>query len=528
MEKILVFMVFLCPLIFFHELGHFLFARLFGVRVETFSLGFGPKLFKKKWRSTEYAFSLIPLGGYVKMFGDDPYGKSVIPEHEKAFAFNHKGKWARFWIVFGGPLANFILTLCLYTGLALFGEKVPAPKFGFVPSDSVFYKLGLRTGDTVTKINDSDIFSFLDFPVQGEADQVKGLTITRNGKKIHFGINLPFKQFSEDFAKQERTYRRPIFISKDGKSFVLSPSATTIDWDHSLDEIIVSEQAHFYLIPFKTRVEDVEKSEMLISDALEVPMPTNLNPDMLDQAVMEQLYQLGYYSEDLKVKSIATGTAADKAGLKKDDVIIALDGKPLFGFNYLRSQIQNTEVGKSRNIKYWRTGNVNSADVIPETSKNGDEEVKVIGVYSAVEFLTPQLIQSPPKSLFESISMGFKRTGDAVVKTITSFQKLIIGESSLKNLGGPIAIGKVATESLDISISYFFGLMALISVNLGVINLFPIPVLDGGHILFIFFETLNRGPLSRRKMEVAQQFGLSLLVLLIFAAVINDLYRVIF
>jgi regulator of sigma E protease len=108
-EKLIIFIVFLCPLVFFHELGHFLFARLFRVRVEVFSLGFGPKLFKKKWGDTEYAFSLIPLGGYVKMFGDDPMLADQIPASERDFSYTFKNKWQRFCIVFGGPFANFIL-----------------------------------------------------------------------------------------------------------------------------------------------------------------------------------------------------------------------------------------------------------------------------------------------------------------------------------------------------------------------------------------------------------------------------------
>ena len=115
LEKIAIFILFLGPLVFFHELGHFLFARLFGVRVEVFSIGFGPKLFKKKMGDTEYAISLIPLGGYVKMFGDDPFTKDEIPEAERAHSFTHQGKFARFWIVVGGPMANFLLAFATNT-----------------------------------------------------------------------------------------------------------------------------------------------------------------------------------------------------------------------------------------------------------------------------------------------------------------------------------------------------------------------------------------------------------------------------
>ena len=111
LEKVFIFVIFLFPLVFFHELGHFLFARFFGVRVEVFSLGFGAKLFKFKRGDTEYCFSLIPLGGYVKMYGDDPMKMDEIPEEERKYSFTFKSKLARFWIVFGGFISKFYFYL---------------------------------------------------------------------------------------------------------------------------------------------------------------------------------------------------------------------------------------------------------------------------------------------------------------------------------------------------------------------------------------------------------------------------------
>ena len=124
-----------------------------------------------------------------------------------------------------------------------------------------------------------------------------------------------------------------------------------------------------------------------------------------------------------------------------------------------------------------------------------------------------------------SLGLAVSRTWDVTVKTIEGFKKLFMGQVSLKTIGGPIAIGKVATDSFNTSLSYFFQLMALISINLGIINLLPIPVLDGGHILFIFLEIFNRGPLSRKKMEIAQQVGLSFLLVLMVGAIFNDIMR---
>ena len=142
-----------------------------------------------------------------------------------------------------------------------------------------------------------------------------------------------------------------------------------------------------------------------------------------------------------------------------------------------------------------------------------------------MEYIPPKLIVSKADSFGAALTGAFTRTWDGIVKTFNGYKKLITREVSLNNIGGPLAIGKVASDSFNISLSMFFRLMAIISINLGVINLFPIPVLDGGHIMFLIFEVVNRGPLSRRKIEISQRVGVSLLFLLIFVALFNDISR---
>ena len=139
--------------------------------------------------------------------------------------------------------------------------------------------------------------------------------------------------------------------------------------------------------------------------------------------------------------------------------------------------------------------------------------------------MSPKLIIAKADNIGEAVMSAFTRTWDGIVKTFSGYKKLITREVSLNNIGGPLAIGKVASDSFNISLSMFFRLMAIISINLGVINLFPIPILDGGHIMFLVFETFNKGPLSRRKLEIAQKFGVSFLFFLIFVALFNDITR---
>jgi len=163
--------------------------------------------------------------------------------------------------------------------------------------------------------------------------------------------------------------------------------------------------------------------------------------------------------------------------------------------------------------------------VTPDVSQQEGKTVRLLGVYSFIEVQKTNFVHTKSKGLFGSTKFALIRTWDSVKKTIDGFVKLITNQISLKTIGGPLAIGKVAHDSFNTSMSYFFQLMALISVNLGVINLFPIPVLDGGHILFIALEVINGGPLSRRKMEIAQQVGLSVLLMLMVGAIFNDVSR---
>src|SRR5690606_19402059 len=235
LEKILIFVIFLGPLIFFHELGHFFFARLFGVRVEVFSIGFGPKIFKYKRKDTEYAVSAIPLGGYVKMFGDDPFSETELSPEEKKVAFNHKSKWARFWIVFGGPLANILLAYVLYVGLLAGGEKVPESRVGVVTEQSVLYEKGLRSGDVLVGINDEKILSFDDLNIK--ASKVETITVNRDGEDHSFAVDMNLEPFIGAFMQVLTPMKRPLFIDDNGEKFFLTYTKENPNTNISIDEL---------------------------------------------------------------------------------------------------------------------------------------------------------------------------------------------------------------------------------------------------------------------------------------------------
>lgn len=516
MTSLLIFVLFLGPLVFFHELGHFLFAKYFGVRVETFSIGFGPKLFKFKRGDTTYAVSAIPLGGYVKMFGDNILEKDKLPEEERKFAFTHKTKWQRFWIVFGGPLANFLLAFAIFFALSVGGEKVPEPRIGSVASTSTLYESGFRTGDLLVEINDTKINSLTDFAASGE-DQVKRVLVKRGSETKTFFIAMGTEEFLKQISKSPSIFRSPYVVDNEGKFWALTNTAGKVNEQQPLYDFYLSNGPIFLV---QTEFNKDQEPTFLNENS------KRLDVEAKDEKTFfEALSSNGYYPIDLRVKSIVTQSPAEKAGILARDIIISVDGKSLKSFEELRAKIQTLKEEEAVNIGVLREGKVVDVSLVPDSKKVDKETIKTIGVYSGGIHIAPKLVQTAGKGFFPSIAIGLQKTWDTIVSTLVGFKKLIFGDVSLKTVGGPIAIAKVASDSFNVSISYFLKIMALISVNLGIINLFPIPVLDGGHIVFIIVELIKGAPVGRKAVERSLQFGVTFLFLLIAFAIVNDLSR---
>lgn len=522
LEPILIFIIFLGPLVFFHELGHFLFARLFGVRVEVFSIGFGPKMLKYKKGDTEYAWSLIPLGGYVKMFGDNPLTKDEIPEEDRPHSFTHKNKWQRFWIVMGGPLANFILAYFIFYALLVAGERIPEIRIGVLDKTNVLYEKGFRSGDVIKRVNGNEVYNPSDVVVEG-SQEIKGVVVDRRGNDVTIPSSISGEEFQKSFSKAP-LMRAPVVVNGFGKRFAISTSQESVDWNYSLDQIeeASSSLGAIYLFPVKKGAVVIKgDSYAHLKTEEKFSVTHKLNNEV---SVLNFLRKNEFYPADLMVKSVNMKSPADKSGLREGNVILGVNGESLSSFYDLRNAIDKASIGAVI-LNVMADGKKKDLSVTPEVKESKGKKIKLIGVYSAGVFQGIRFFHTSSRGLIKSLYYAFPRTWESVVKTVDGFKKLITAEVSAKNIGGPLAIGKVATDSFNTSFSYFFQLMALISINLGIINLFPIPVLDGGHIMFIFLEIINRGPVSRRKMEIAQQLGLSLLLMLMIGALYNDVVR---
>ncbi len=351
--SIVSFIIVLGVLVFVHELGHFLFAKLMGVGVEKFSLGFGPRIVSRKLGMTEYMISSIPLGGYVKMVGEEPDAKlddALVP-----LSFSQKGLVKRSLIVLAGPTFNLLLAVIIfYVFFQISGLPIMEPEVGEVQEGMPAYESSIRPGDRIVSID--------------------GVTVN---------------QWGEMSALIKQSGGRPLGfkILRDNATFVVKVTP----------ELIFTQS--------------------------------------------------------------------------------------LFG-----EEIEQYAIGITASGAFF------------------------------VERLNP----------FECVFQGFSQTWQIAKLTILTVVKIIAGTVSAKSIGGPIMIAQVAGQQAEAGIANLMFFIAVLSVNLGIINLLPIPVLDGGHLLFFFIEAMIRRPVNPKVREVAQQVGVFVLVLLMIFVFYNDIARVLF
>ncbi len=427
-------------LIFVHELGHFLFAKKLGVRVLKFSLGFGPKLIGKKYGDTEYLVSAVPLGGYVKMLGEEPGNE--LKEEDKPFAYNYQPVWKRFLIVFSGPVFNLFFAAAIFFVVFLSGVPVPKPYVGKVMDNSPAAAGGLITGDRVIAINGKTVSGWddIDVPVNESRGEKLLFKIEREGKIIELSV-IPEK--------------------KTGKN-------------------IFGE-----------------------------------NTEVMDIGIMPLLYP--------EVGEVIKNAVAEKAGMKKGDRIIEIEGASIKTWHDMTAIIHGSPE-KPLRLKIKRDENFLELTVTPEkkTFKSPDGAEKQIGLIGIGPAGNNVIKKYNP---LKAASLGIKRTWDMVALTVVVIIKLIQRIVPAETLGGPIMIFQMAGQQASLGAMNFFLFMAVISINLGVLNLLPIPILDGGHILFLGIEAVRRKPLSEKVMMIAQRVGIAIIIALMVFAFYNDIMR---
>jgi regulator of sigma E protease len=433
---LLSFLFVLGVLVFIHELGHFLLCRWNGVRVITFSLGFGPKLLKVQRGDTEYCISAIPLGGYVKMAGENPDDPQTGADDE----FLAKSKWQRFQILIAGPAMNILLAVVLLAVVLMRGADVLAyldqpAVIGAVLPDSPADKAGIRPGDTITQVGTTRIrtWEHLDMAVGSRPDSDVDVTLTRAGREEHVKVRPDLKEIR----------------TRTGAKF---------------------EVGHIGVLP------DVYPS----------------------------------------VASFVPGKPAESSGLKAGDQILAVDGQRMVFVSQVIEAISKKSGDQPIEFRVRRDGNELTIPVTPY--KEGD--ATKVGMYMS------EATRSYKPTPIEAVGMSVQRNVEMAGMILGTLKDLVTGEASPKQLMGPVGIAQLSGEAAKTDLIAVLMLMASISLNLGLLNLMPIPVLDGGHIFIMAIETISRRDFSLQVKEKMLFVGFVLLMTLMVTVIYNDLTRI--
>lgn len=436
MTTIMAGILMLGVLVFIHELGHFVVAKMCGVKVLKFSLGFGPKLVSRRRGETEYQICIIPLGGYVQMLGEGngEQGEEIeLSAEEKSRSFAEQSVAKRLAIVSAGPVMNLILPLLILPISFMVGVQMPtyldqSTCVGYVIPESSAATGGFHAGDCITAVNQQSVSSW------GE------------------------------------TNKR--FISLAGDDLLFQ-----VDRD----------------------------GEML---QLEVPA---------DNDSLQGMQALGFLPrQEARIGGLAPDMPATVAGLQKGDLILKIGSYPISSWYDLKGIVQ--KVGNQTvSIQLERAGQPLTVDLIPQ--QHGGEGDFLLGIAPSYDSELKQF------GFFAAIREGSNRTWELIKLTVVFVQKLFSGSVSAKNIGGPITVIQIAGQAAQTNLSAILSILAFISIQLGILNLLPIPILDGGHILFYLIELVIRRPVSIRVREVAQQVGMAMLLMLMVLAFYNDIVR---
>lgn len=541
LSTIIPFIILLGILIFVHELGHFMVARWCGVRVEVFSLGFGKKILKYKRGDTTYAISIIPLGGYVKMFGEQPGVE--ISEEDKKVAFTHKTVWQRIAVVLAGPLMNFFFAILIFFAVSLTGEDAKTPVLGDVTANSPAYAAGFRSGDRLVTVNGKSISTWDDFQktlnLKEPADLRLDVEVEREGskEKSTFAVTAkpeanPNPLSSFDFVgaiEGLAPYSAGTTVGVKETSPLKAMGLKTGDTLLSINGRKVT-----YWRELDFVFSQISPKEALTLEILDGEKSSEKpNVVTLASAPGNQVYSLqglGLESSELYLGQVLDGSPAQLAGLHKMDRLVSINKVVLQKWEDVIANIKSFDGKNPVALTVLREGKSVELSITPKLTKqmtvSGTEEKRyTIGITPVINMAAPELMTVKASNPFEALIRGTERTWDVSVMTVMSFVRLFQAKISPKNIGGVISIGQAASETFKVGWTQFFQMMAVISVNLFILNLLPVPVLDGGHLVFYMIEVVKGAPLSLRKMEIAQQVGLALLMSLMVFALFNDFSR---
>jgi regulator of sigma E protease len=566
------FVLFVSSLIFIHELGHFAFAKLFGVKVLTFSIGFGPKLLRVRGKETEYCIALLPFGGFVKMLEEGKADAVILPE-ERHRTFEAQRLWKRIVIVLAGPAMNIVFPVVLYTSVYLEDREFLPPTVGVVfpgkPADGKLFP-----GDVIASVEGAPASSFPD--VQKAFAKRAGVPlrvqVERDGKTLDVAIT-PTDEVEVVEPSELELYEHvgrvgiaPAFASPvigiartDSPAWraglrtfdrITAVNGRKVDTFVDLVKVLAQNRGDNVVLTFVRPqsapaalggLGDLAVLETGIASLAPRPPVEGATRD-LDPAARERdvLDRTGIESAEMYVAFVPEGSSEWRAGLRAGDRITHLDAVPARMWKVDRRVghvLDDTtlvgmllrEPNRTRELVWTRDGERMSGTFQLRKERWDDElgqnyERYVFRSTHWAPRAAPKLVPNPHPVLY-AMRHGFEETGNAIKFIVVGFVRIVQGRVSLATVSGPITLYDVAGDAGAKGTTYFVWAMAVTSVNLGLINLLPIPVLDGGHLMLFVIEWVRRRPVSLRTRELASLVGMSVLVLLMLVAFKNDVTR---
>ena len=526
-QYFLPFSLLLGTLVFIHELGHFLVARYFGVRVEVFSLGFGPKILKFKKGDTTYCISLIPLGGYVKMFGDNP--KQVLTAEERPFGFLSQKVGPKMAIALGGPLMNLFLAVFIFMALGFIGSKKALPVLGDIFTDTTAYEYGFRSGDRILSVNGQKTAYWED---------VKSFIKENPDSELKFQVERSeFLQTIHAVPQKFENTRITELASFIGKieGFTISSQSAHVGVSR-LDSIAYQKGLRTFDEVKEINGEKISnwrelknKISQIQTGVFNVKVQRDSELLSFDLPALGTIKRLGLESTELYLDRVKKNSPGDKSGLQKKDRLLAWNGSVLKTWSEFSEFIKNyKDHPKPFELSILREGVEKKLLVHTEKMStvhpDGNiEDRYMVGVASAQYASLPELKTVRIKNPLKAFIYGVGETSKWTAVTGRVLWRLVTGNISYRIVGGPLSIAKAAKRSFSDSVVEFLAIMAIISVNLFLMNLLPIPVLDGGHLLLFTIEAFKGSALSPRKIEIVQTCGFVVVLFFIVLTLINDI-----
>ncbi len=564
-------------LIVAHELGHFLIAKACGVRVLKFSIGFGAPIgfgrLRMRWErgGTEYVIGWIPLGGFVRMLGEPMPGDEnfvpPVPDDARPDEFlESKPVWQKLSIVFAGPAMNLLLPILCLMGILWVGLPRPNAVIGMIEADSPAQLAGLRVGDRIVSLDGNDIewWDEVILPIQerGEGGTLD-LEIERDQVTSHIEVPVGTQTARDRFGSVvdhgwvgvgHRRLAAVVGVPKEsspasraglrsGDLIVSIGDVDIEDWQ-ALGRVHESaaraarnrgaESVAWHVERQIAAIAPLDYPSDSPSDDANAPTgePTQPNSEelVLSLPPVSTLGELGLLPATILVAYVTPDRPAALAGLRPNDLVLSVDGAAIGSFESFVSRVQ-TSGGRELEIAFSREGRVHTVRLRareetvagPYEIEGMEEKIYQIGLAAAVSSLpgsrSVQKLRNPIESLPRAIGMSWQMT----TEYLQGLGKLFTGEVGTDKLSGPIGIARIARKSLDRGWLDYLSMMMLISINLGILNLLPIPILDGGQAVIYGIEGIKRSPLSIRSREIATSIGFGLLVLLMGRAFWNDL-----